>query len=63
MKLIRFLNNVGVICIVIDISQTLELVRSTYSPGLFFHLMCVDKSSHAFGNDIFVKKIQRVFLF
>jgi hypothetical protein len=46
---------------VIDISQTLELVRSTYSPGLFFHLMCVDKSSHAFGNDIFVKKIQHVF--
>jgi hypothetical protein len=60
-KLIKILNNVGVICIVIDISQTLELVKSTYSLAFFSILCVVDKSPYAFGNDLFVKKIQHVF--
>lgn len=53
-KLIKFLNNVDVICIVIDIFQTIELVRSTYSLA-FFSILCVsNKSPYAFGNDIFI---------
>jgi hypothetical protein len=61
MKLINFLNNVGVICIMIDIFQTVELVRSTYSLA-FFSILCVsNKSPYSFGNDVFVKKIQHVF--
>jgi hypothetical protein len=60
-KLIKILNNVDVICIVIDKSQTLELVKSTYSLA-FFSILCVsNKSPYAFGNDIFVKQIQHVF--